>query len=154
MWGPRPSQPYRPPWPVTGTVLPFLFSHVCWKPELWSQKRWALRGNGSVSTFPRLPAHVTTAALTRNRWTRHETSRPPLQCRHAEIEDLWEAVLCGGARRGYIWSIWTQLSQSRECLEADRPVRVWGCCETVAPGGGVEGGGALFVISRCLVTPS
>jgi hypothetical protein len=44
--------------------------------------------------------------------------------------------------------------KSRESLQADRPVRFWGYCETVAPGGGVGDGGSPIVLSRCLATPS
>jgi hypothetical protein len=44
--------------------------------------------------------------------------------------------------------------ESRESLQADRPVRVWGSYETVASGGGVGGGGASIVVSRCVATPS
>jgi hypothetical protein len=61
-------------------------------------------------------------------------------------------VLCGWAQRLYLEN--RNTAQSRECLVADRAVRVWSCCETVAPGQGVEGGGVPIVISRCVVTPS
>jgi hypothetical protein len=135
--------------------LGYILSDTCvLKARIEKPEETALRGNGSVNTFPRLPADVTTAALTRNRWTRHETSRPPLQWRHTTVEELWETVFCVGARRGYIWRIGTQLSQSRESLEADKSESEAVVRQSPRVEGGMEGRGAIIVVSRCLATPS
>jgi hypothetical protein len=143
--------------------------------------RQPLQGNSSVITFPCLPGHVTTAVLTCNRGTHHvrvcsDLKQQQESCGKQCCQAIWcqvdndtamehvirhphqqrNDVLCGSVRRLHLknWNKPVNLEKSvasLESLQTDRPVWVCACCETVAPGGGMGGGGAPTVVG-CYVT--
>jgi hypothetical protein len=66
------------------------------------------------------------------------------QWHHATVKELQVAVFSVGPCRGCTWRIGTNLSQSRESLQVDKPV--W-----VAPGRCEGGRGVPIVVSCCVV---
>jgi hypothetical protein len=121
-----------------------MLPYFCWEPELLSQLRRPLVGHSSIHTFPWLQDHVITAALTRNRGTRHVrvcSDITRLQRNYGE----WVEAVVGKSKL-------KPVSLERVCgQQTSLSLRVFW---ELALCGGLGGGGAPIVASRCVATPS